>query len=146
MELPSRYFATPAVNMVNAYLAAMKLVFAEGLDERYLRHDQFGKGVRKALAEFGMHAIAAEEVAAPTLSCILYPDGVDDVAFRKALADKGLVIAGALAALAGKAFRIGHMGNTNKEMLQQAITLIGETLIELGYNVDIDAALAHLSR
>ena len=144
MQDPSKYYATPAVNMVNAYLAAIEMVWAEGLEERYARHLQYGKAVRAALATFGMKAIADEAVAAPTLSCILYPEGVDDAAFRKALAAKGLVIAGALAALAGKAFRIGHMGNTTPEMLRAAITLIGETLTELGREVDLASALACL--
>jgi aspartate aminotransferase-like enzyme len=140
MEAPNKYFATPAVNMVNAYHRAMQLVMEEGLEARYKRHERYGKAVRAALAVFGMKALAEECVAAPTLSCILYPEGIDDAAFRKALADKGLVLAGALAALAGKAFRIGHMGNTTPQMLEQAICLIGETLVEMGHKVDVKAA------
>ena len=144
MENPSKYFATPAVNMVNAYYAAMKLVFAEGLSQRYNRHLAYGRAVRSALNSFGMVALADEEAAAPTLSCILYPEGVDDAAFRSALSAKGLVLAGALANLAGKAFRIGHMGNTTPEMLRQTVKLIGETLKEMGRPADIEAALKHL--
>ncbi|CAM3544661.1 hypothetical protein GCM10009865_07970 [Aeromicrobium ponti] len=47
----------------------------------------------------------------------------------------------ALAHLAGKAFRIGHMGNTTEEMLEKAILQIGETMKELGFYADIEKAV-----
>ncbi|KAB2332322.1 alanine--glyoxylate aminotransferase family protein [Cytobacillus depressus] len=142
MQDPSKYFATPAVNLIYAYEEGMKLVLAEGMENRYKRHAAFGKAVRSALAEYGMKALAEEEVAAATLSCILYPEGINDTEFRAALAKKGLVVAGALAHLAGKAFRIGHMGNTTEEMLETAVALIGETLVEQGLDVSTEKALA----
>ncbi|MDP3488342.1 MAG: alanine--glyoxylate aminotransferase family protein, partial [Bacillota bacterium] len=97
---------------------------------------------RGALSTYGLKPLASEDVAASTLSCILYPDGVDDVAFRKALGAKGMVVAGSLASLAGKAFRIGHMGNVQLADLRKAMGLIGEALQEQGLTVDIPAALA----
>jgi alanine-glyoxylate transaminase/serine-glyoxylate transaminase/serine-pyruvate transaminase len=136
MNDPSTYFATPPVNLIYAYDEGMRLVHAEGLSARIVRHTAFGKAVRAALSEYGMTAIADENVAASTLSCILYPDGVNDAEFRAALGKKGVIVAGSLAHLAGKAFRIGHMGNTTEEMLEKAIELIGDTLNELGQPVD----------
>lgn len=141
MHDPSKYFATPPVNLVYAYDEGMRLVLEEGMEKRYARHASFGKAVRGALSVYGMKAIAEEKVAAATLSCILYPDGINDADFRSALAEKGLIVAGALAHLAGKAFRIGHMGNTTVEMLEKAIILIGETLMEQGLSVDTAKAV-----
>lgn len=141
MNDPSKYFATPAVNLVYAYDEGMRLVLEEGMDNRYKRHTAYGRAVRAGLSAYGMKALANEEVAAATLSCILYPEGVNDAEFRGTLAKKGLVVAGALAHLAGKAFRIGHMGNTTVDMLEKAIVLIGETLKELGHSVDVDKAV-----
>lgn len=146
MQDPGKYFATPPVNLIYAYEEGMKLVLAEGLSNRYVRHTAFGKAVRAALTEYGMKALAEEEAAASTLSCILYPDGVDDSAFRAALAKKGIIVAGALAHLAGKAFRIGHMGNTTEEMLKKAIELIGDTLNELGHPVDSAKAVERFNK
>lgn len=140
MHDPQKYFATPPVNLIYAYDEGMRLVLAEGMENRYKRHAAYGKAVRAALAVYGMKALAEEDAAAATLSCILYPEGVDDAAFRAALAKKGLVISGALAHLAGKAFRIGHMGNTTVEMLEKAIALIGETLMEQGHPIDVNKA------
>lgn len=141
MHDPSKYFATPPVNLVYAYEEGMRLVLEEGMESRYNRHATFGKAVRSALSVYGMKALADEEVAAATLSCILYPEGINDADFRSALAKKGLIVAGALAHLAGKAFRIGHMGNTTVDMLEKAIVLIGETLNEQGLSVDTAKAV-----
>lgn len=142
MDNPQKYFATPAVNLIYAYDEGMKLVLEEGMEKRIVRHQKFSKGVRSGLAEYGMKALASEDVAATTLTCVLYPEGVDDAEFCAKLAEKGVVVAGALAHLAGKAFRIGHMGNTTKDMLKEAVQLIGVTLKEMGHNVDTDQATA----
>ncbi|MDW0112529.1 alanine--glyoxylate aminotransferase family protein [Sporosarcina saromensis] len=141
MQDPSKYFATPPVNLIYAYDEGMKLVLDEGLTKRYARHTSFGRAVRAALKVYGMQPLADETVAASTLSCILYPEGVDDAAFRSTLAKKGIIVAGALAHLAGKAFRIGHMGNTTEDMLATAVEQIGNTLVELGHEVSVDEAV-----
>ncbi|ACL22845.1 pyridoxal-phosphate-dependent aminotransferase family protein [Desulfitobacterium hafniense] len=136
MQDPGKYYATHPVNMIYAYEKGMELVMAEGLEARYKRHAALGKAVRAGLAQYGMRALAPEEIAAPTLSCILYPEGVNDAEFRSKLAEKGMVIAGSLANLAGKAFRIGHMGNATEEMFIKAMELVGETLNEMGLRAD----------
>jgi aspartate aminotransferase-like enzyme len=146
MQNPSKYFATPAVNMVYAFEKAMEIIMQEGLAERYARHRALGRAVRAGLGEFGMTALADEQVAAPTLSCILYPEGVDDAEFRAALAKRGVVVAGALAALAGKAFRIGHMGNTTLDDFAKALRLMAEVLTEMGISVDGEKAVATLQQ
>lgn len=141
MNNPATYFATPPVNLIYAYHAALTIVLAEGMKARAARHVGFGKAVRLALRTYGMTPLADEEVAAPTLSCILYPEGVEDTTFRASLASRGVVVAGSLAHLAGKAFRIGHMGNVTAEQLEQAVRAIGEALAEQVENVNIDEAV-----
>jgi len=142
MKDPSKYFATPAVNMLYAYRRALEIIHVEGLPVRYARHRRNGIAVRKALSALNLQPLADESMAAPTLTCFLYPPQVDDIVFRKNLAGKGLVVAGSLASLAGKAFRMGHMGNVETSELRRAIALIGKALIKQGQEVDVDAALA----
>lgn len=144
MNDPGKYFATPPVNLIYAYNVAMKIVLDEGIVKREVRHRAYGRAVRFALSTYGMVALAEETVAAPTLSCMLYPQGVEDAKFRARLAEKGVIVAGSLAHLAGKAFRIGHMGNTTPAMLEQAVRLIGESLNELGHAVNVEEAVARL--
>lgn len=141
MHDPTKYFATPPVNLIYGYDEGMRLVLEEGMEKRVIRHTAYGRAVRVALRVYGMEALASEDAAAPTLSCILYPEGVNDGEFRAALLKKKVVVAGALAHLAGKAFRIGHMGNTTEDMLEIAVKAIGETLIELGMEADIGEAV-----
>lgn len=144
MDDPSKYFATPAVNNVFAYEKALELIFAEGLEARYQRHHRYGQGVRTALGVYGMKAVAAEKDAAHTMSCILYPQGVDDAVFRKKCYDNKLVLAGALGEFAGRAFRIGHMGNTTESQLEQAVRIMGEVLQDMGYEADVNKAVTAL--
>ena len=146
MQDPGKYYATPAVNMVYAFNKGMELVMAEGLERRYQRHAALGKAVRAGLKVYGMMPLASEDIAAPTLSCILYPEGVSDPDFRSRLAAKNMIIAGALASLAGKAFRIGHMGNATEEMFATAIKLVGETLQEMGHQADVQKAVGEYER
>lgn len=140
MDNPGKYFATPPVNLVYAYRKGLQIVMDEGLENRIERHAKSARAIRAALATYGIKSLADEEIAAATLSCFIYPEGVNDAEFRKSLAEKGVVVAGALADLAGKAFRVGHMGNATDEMFSKAIALIGETLNELGYKANPTAA------
>ena len=141
MNDPSKYFATPPVNLIYAYNKALKIVLQEGMEHREQRHLRFGRAVREALRSYGMTPLAEEKVAAATLSCIVYPEGVDDATFRSQLAERGVIVAGSLAHLAGKAFRIAHMGNTTVEQLEQALLAIGETLQQQGVAADLELAL-----
>lgn len=136
MKEPQKYFATHPINMIYAYHQGMKIIEAEGFSRRYRRHTAIGKAMRAALRSYGMKILAPEEFAAPTLSCVLYPAGIDDVAFRSALAAKGLIVAGHLGPLAGKGFRLGHMGNVTSETFCKALEVIGEGLQEQGYSAD----------
>ena len=141
MQEPSKYFATHPINMIYAFGTAMEIVFREGLDVRYCRHIAIGKAIRAAMGVYNMNILAGEDVAAPTLSCILYPKGVDDASFRSSLASKGLIVAGHLGILAGKGFRLGHMGNTTNDIFIKAIKVIGETLKEQGLEADVAQAV-----
>ncbi|MEG0381339.1 MAG: aminotransferase class V-fold PLP-dependent enzyme, partial [Kurthia sp.] len=75
MDTPTAYFATPPVNLIYAYECAMKIVLNEGMEARIKRHENYGTAIRRALIAYGMNPLAKEDVASPTLSCILYPEG-----------------------------------------------------------------------
>lgn len=141
MKEPFKYFATHPINMIYGYHKGMKIIEEEGFQERYRRHIAIGKAIRAALKTYGMGIVAKEEVAAPTLSCALYPAGIEDGKFRASLAEKGLIVAGHLGPLAGKGFRLGHMGNVTTETFCKALEVIGETLIEQGITVDKEEAV-----
>lgn len=135
MHDPSKYYATPAVNMVWALKESIRIMKEEGLKERYERHIKNAAAVRKGLEAMGFNILADESCRANTLSCVLYPEGIDDAEFRKVLGEEGAIVAGGLASYAGKMFRLGHMGNVDTLDLVSALASIERTLHRLGINV-----------
>ena len=93
--------------------------------------------------------MTAPDCRAETLSVVFLPKGVEDAAFRKEVAARGVVIAGCLGPLAGKAFRLGHMGNIGPGEVAKTLGAIEESLRKLGVAVPagaaVGAAAKHLS-
>lgn len=112
MDDTSKYFATPAINLVWALQESVRMIKEEGMKPRYERHLKNARAMQKALECLGFTHLAKDEnLRAVTLSNIIYPAGIVDADFRATLLDEGIVVAGGLAAYAGKMFRLGHMGN-----------------------------------
>lgn len=146
MENPAKYFATPAVNLVWAMKEATEIIKAEGLQARDARHHKNAQAIHKALEAVGFTILAKPECRADTLSVCIYPDGVDDAKFRAAMFDAGVIVAGALGAYAGKAFRLGHMGNIDQNTIVQALSAVERALQACGHSVKFGTAVgAYLS-
>ncbi len=135
MHDTSKYYATPAVNMVWALKESLKIIKEEGLEARYERHTKVAGAMRAAFEAMGLSVLADESNRASTLSCILYPEGIDDLEFRKIMAEEGAVVAGGLGAYAGKMFRMGHMGNVDTLDLTSALGAMERTLYRMGIDV-----------
>lgn len=135
MHDTSKYYATPAVNLTWALQESLRIIKEEGIENRYERHIKNAKGMRAALLAMGFGILADEANRANTLSCCLYPEGIEDVKFRTILAEEGAQVAGGLAAYAGKMFRIGHMGNIDMLDMVGAISAIERTLYRMGVDV-----------
>lgn len=136
MNDPSKYFATPAVNMIWALKESVRLIKEEGIEERYNRHTKVSKAIHLALESLGFKILAKQENRCSTLSNVLYPEGINDVEFRKVMAEEGAMVAGGLAAYAGKLFRLGHMGNIDDHTVYSVMAAIERTLIKLGYKYE----------
>ncbi len=149
MEDPGKYFATPCVNEIVALGEALRILHEEGLPARFERHRRIGRAVRAAVAALGLTPVTAEGCRADTLSVVSYPKGVEDVPFRKEMASRGIVVAGCLGPLAGKAFRMGHMGNIGAGEVTRALQALEDSLRALGVAVvpgtAVAAAAKHLA-
>ncbi|MDH3626261.1 MAG: alanine--glyoxylate aminotransferase family protein [Acidobacteriota bacterium] len=141
MENPALYFSTPPVNEIVALEQALQIVLDEGLDRRFARHQRLAAAMRAGMESLGLRVFADSDCRADTLSVLLYPDGVEDGAFRSAVAGRGVVVAGALGPIAGKGFRVGHMGNIGAGEVGRTLQTVGESLVELGVGADPSAAL-----
>jgi len=150
MEDPTKYFATHPVNMIYALHDSCKMILAEGLTKRFFRHSGLASAFRAAMRAIGLHLLCDESVSSNTLTVSYYPEGVRDWDFRKAMAGKyGIVVAGGLGPTSQKAFRVGHMGNVNRNDILATISAIEGSLAEQGYKfthgVGVAAANGRLS-
>jgi aspartate aminotransferase-like enzyme len=135
MHDPAKYFSTPCVNEIRAFAEATRIILEEGMEERFERHDLNAEAIRAGLAAVGFTFFTDPRFEASTLSVVRYPDGVDDKAFRPALYENGVVVAGGLAQTAGKVFRLGHMGNLTSAQVRFAVDAVEKTLAGLGINI-----------
>lgn len=136
MNDPSKYFATPAVNLIWALKESVRLINEEGIENRYDRHKKVSDAINASIESLGFKILANENCRCNTLSDVLYPEGINDADFRKVLAEEGAMVAGGLGAYAGKLFRIGHMGNIDEHTVYSVIAAIERTLIRLGYDYE----------
>jgi len=141
MRDPSKYFATPPVNMVYALSEALKLVLEEGLEKRFRRHYVCAEALRSAIDALNLKIVAEREYASNTITAIHYPGKVEDQAFRTGMKECGVVVAGGLGPLKGKGFRIGHMGNVNLSDITSTIGAVEITLRNLGHRFEYGAGL-----
>jgi aspartate aminotransferase-like enzyme len=144
MNDPSKYFATPAVNLIWALKESVRIIKEEGLENRYLRHRKVANAMQKSLEALGFKLLAGKECRAVTLSNLIYPEGINDVEFRGILAEEGIVVAGGLAAYAGKMFRLGHMGNIDMHDSVSVIATIERALYRLGKHEQLGKAVGIL--
>lgn len=136
MNDPTKYFATPPVNMIWALKESVRIIKEEGLDARYERHTRVSNAINSSLEAIGFKILANENNRCSTLSNVLYPEGINDAEFRSTLAQEGVMVAGGLGPYAGKLFRIGHMGNIDDHTVYSTVAAIERTLIKIGYNYE----------
>jgi alanine-glyoxylate transaminase/serine-glyoxylate transaminase/serine-pyruvate transaminase len=132
MKDPSKYFSTPCVNEIRAFAESTRIVLEEGLEVRFQRHQRTAEAIRAALKILGFSMFTDDPFLADTLSVVEYPEGLDDKSFRSLLSSKGVVVAGGLGELAGKVFRMGHMGNLSPAQVYFALDAVEETMLAMG--------------
>jgi aspartate aminotransferase-like enzyme len=147
LEDPTKYFATPAVNMFYALHESCKMILSEGLDARFARHARIASAFRAGLKSIGLRLLCEENVSANTLTVAYYPENIDDARFRKTMAEKyGIVIAGGLGPLRGKGFRVGHMGNVSGNDIFATLAAIEGSLAEQNHQTPHGAGVAAANR
>jgi alanine-glyoxylate transaminase/serine-glyoxylate transaminase/serine-pyruvate transaminase len=120
---------TPATNLLYGLREALAMLREEGLDNVFARHNRLAEATRRAVRAWELEIWAAnpQEYSSST-TAVLLPEGVSEVAFRALVLQRFNMSLGAgLGKVAGKVFRIGHLGDFNDLML--AGTLAG---VEMG--------------
>jgi len=143
---------TPATNLLFGLREALKmLIEEEGLENVFRRHDRNAEATRRAVCAWGLEVFAQHpDEFSSSLTAVLMPAGFNEAELREViLRNFNMSLGAGLSKLAGKVFRIGHLGNFNDLML--AGTLCG---VEMGLELagvphrkgGVTEALAYLSQ
>ena len=142
---------TPPTNLIYGLREAILMLSEEGLTNVFRRHDRHAAATRNAVEAWGLEIVCQDpREYSSSLTGVLMPEGYDADKLRKIILENFDMSLGAgLSKLAGKAFRIGHLGNFNDLMLAGTLCGIEMGLQLLGFRCQgsgISAALSTLSQ
>ncbi|HKZ50403.1 MAG TPA: alanine--glyoxylate aminotransferase family protein [Dehalococcoidia bacterium] len=125
---------TPALSILFGLEVALERMVEEGREAVFARHARLGQMVRDGVRALGLELLADERVASNTVTAVKMPAGIEAKALTRLLEDEfGVVLAGGQGNLAGKIFRIGHLGWVTEEDIQETLTALEGGLQRLGY-------------
>lgn len=135
---------TPSIPLLYGLREALNILFEEGLDQVYKRHHHLANGVRAAVKAWGLKTCAKESKwDSDTVTAIVVPEGFDaakviDIAYRR----YNLALGAGLSQVAGKVFRIGHLGDLNELMLLGAVAGAEMAMLDVGIPVTAGSGVA----
>ena len=109
---------TPATTLLRGLRASLDILFEEGLDNVFARHYRIAEGVRRAVDAWGLRLCAKEpNWQSDTVSAIMLPEGIDgNELVRHAYERYDLSLGVGLSKVAGRLYRIGHLGAVSELM------------------------------
>lgn len=129
---------TPPIGLLTALDVALDMLAEEGLDQVHQRHARLGAATRACVRGWGLDLVAADpREYSDTVSAVLVPPGADADAIRALVLDRfDMSLGVGLGRLAGKVFRIGHLGHINDLTLAGALAGVQMGLTLAGLGVD----------
>src|SRR6202000_100303 len=115
---------TPATNLLYGLKEAIAMMLEEGLDNVFARHKRLAAAPPAAVTHWGLEVLCQEpEEFSPVLTAVLMPPGHNADEFRKITLEKyNISLGSGLSKVAGKVFRIGHLGECNELTLLGALS------------------------
>lgn len=135
---------TPPVPLLHGLRASLDRLFDEGLEAVFARHRRLAEGVRLAVRAWGQEIVAEHRgCQSDTVTAIrVHPDVDARQIIRIAHERYNAAFGAGLGPLAGRAFRIGHIGDLNEGMCLTALGLAELTMAEAGLRVEFGAGVA----
>jgi alanine-glyoxylate transaminase / serine-glyoxylate transaminase / serine-pyruvate transaminase len=135
---------TPPVPLLHGLRASLDLMFDEGLPQVFARHHRLAEGVRRGVHALGLELCAvAPQWYSDTVTAIRVPSHVDGAAVCRIGYERYRTSFGAgLSQVAGKVFRIGHLGDLNEVMCLSALASAEMSLADAGADVPLGAGVA----
>ncbi len=134
---------TPPTQLIFGLRESLTMLLEEGLDAVFARHRRIADGVRAAVDGWGLELCARRPAQrSNTVSAIMAPAGCDaDALVAHAYAAYGVSFGVGLGQMAGKAFRIGHLGMMTDVMALSGIAAIEMAMVDLGWPVRLGAGV-----
>jgi len=141
---------TPATNLLYGLRESLKMLMEEGLQNVFTRHARHAEATRRAVRAWGLEILCAvPEEYSNSLTAVMMPAGHDADALRKIILEAyDMSLGTGLGRLAGKVFRIGHLGNFNNLTLANTLASVEMGLVLAGVphkKGGVLAALDHLA-
>lgn len=138
------YPYTPAVGLLNGLNEACRMLLDEGLENVFARHHRIAEGVRRAVRAWGLELCAASpEVYSDTVSAIRTPDGFNATDIVSHAAQTyGVAFGTGLGEVAGKVFRIGHLGSLTDVMTLSGLATAEMCMVDLGLDITLGSGVA----
>jgi len=135
---------TPPLGLIYGMRESLNMLSEEGLDNVYARHHRLAEGVRRAVAAWGLELVAkSPELYSDTVSAIRVPEGFDAAKLiDHAYAAYGMSFGAGLGQLAGKAFRIGHLGSLTEAMVLSGLSTIEMAMADLNFPIRLGSGVA----
>lgn len=138
-----QYPYTPSVSEITGLAAACDEILEEGVERSIARHERAARACRAGVRAAGLALWPrSDEIAAPCVTSVKVPEGIDEAKLRLHIRDRyGVVVSGAQGELVGKVLRLGHMGLASRSLYPLiAATALAQGLIDLGVKLDVGAA------
>ena len=138
------YPYTPSVGLMNGLNMACDMLLQEGLENVFARHTRIANGVRAAVGAWGLKLCAdAPEVYSDTVSAICTPEGFNATDIVTHAAETyGVAFGVGLGEVAGKVFRIGHLGSLTDVMTLSGIATAEMCMVDLGLDIQLGSGVA----
>ena len=123
---------TPATGLLYGLAEAIDMINEEGLENVFARHERLAEATRRAVTAWGLEIQCRDpKYYSPAVTTVIMPDGHNADAYRKIVLDNfNMSLGTGLNKIAGKAFRIGHLGDTNE------LTIMGALAgVEMGFDL-----------
>jgi len=125
---------TPAISTVFALSVSLEMMLREGLPNIIARHARVSKAARDGIKSLGLPLFAEESYASNTVTAVRSPDGLDVKKMLQILREEyQVVLAGGQQTLAGKIFRIGHLGWVTEDDIETVISALRVVLPKSGF-------------
>ncbi len=138
------YPYTPPVGLIAGLARAVEMLEEEGMEQVFARHHRIAEGVRRAIAAWGLRPCAVTpDLCSDTVTAVVVPEGCNGTDLVQLAARKyGVAFGVGLGEVAGKVFRIGHLGMLTDVLMLAGLATAEMCMADLGWSARLGSGVA----